>query len=443
MSQTEVIKAPRQATLKTLLGTSIGNALEWYDWNVYGSFAIYFSSQLFYAANPTSAFMSTMAVFAVGFVARPFGSAFFGWLGDRMGRKHALVVAVLCASGGSLLIAVCPTYTSAGVFSSVLLVIARLVQGLAHGGELPSAQTYLAEVSPPRHRGLWSSAIYFTGTLGNLLGLILGLVLRNTLGADAMNLYGWRIPFALGAVLGVVAFWIRTRLEETEAFETESKRVKEHRNLAKDVLKHWRTGLQVIGMTCGLTTGYYIWSVSTASVAQANLGYSSNAAFTASIIGNIVFMISLPLWGIFSDRFGRKINMLIAMVGCAVLYVPLSNVVSGGTEWWRLALVICIMLILLGAYLGIAPAAYGELFPTSVRVTAFGVPYAIAVAAFGGTAPYIMSALKAQPNVFVGYVILLLVISAVTILTLKESKGKDLVNAQESAPADTQPADNQ
>ncbi len=267
-----------------------------------------------------------------------------------------------------------------------------------------------------------------------MLGLALGLILRDSLPEGAMDAYGWRIPFILGAVLGIVAFWIRSRLDETEAFEKEHKKAQK-RNLAKDVLSHWRIGLQVIGMTCGLTTGFYIWSVSTASVAQANLGYSSDAAFTASIIGNVVFMVSMPLWGIFSDRFGRKINMLIAMVGCAVLYVPLNHVVSSGTDMWRLAIVISVMLILLGAYLAIAPAAYGELFPTSVRATAFGVPYAIAVALFGGTAPYVMSALSKQPNVFVGYVILLMVISAATVLTLKESKGINLADYAEDEDA--------
>ena len=423
---TEAQAPKKQSSAKTLIGTSVGNALEWYDWNVYGSFAVYFSAQLFDTKNSAASdFMYAMVVFAVGFVARPFGSAFFGWLADRLGRKTSLIVTVVCASGGSLLIAICPTYSHVGIWASVLLMIARLVQGLAHGGELPSAQTYLTEVAPPKRRGLWTSAIYVTGTIGNLFGLVLGLILSETLSTKSMDAYGWRIPFALGAVLGVVAFWIRIRLSETDIFEEQAKKPKQH-NLAREVLSHWRVGLQVIGMTCGLTVGYYIWSVSTVSVAKANLGYSANSAFVASIIGNVVFMISLPFWGMFSDRFGRKINMLIAMVGCAILYIPLSKMVSSGNEMWRLALVMSIMLILLGAYLAIAPAAYGELFPTNVRATAFGIPYAIAVALFGGTAPYVMSALNKHPNVFVGYVIVLLVISAVTIITLKETKDVDL-----------------
>lgn len=414
-----------QSTVKTLAGTGIGNALEWYDWNVYASFAVFISSQLFESGDPTSAFLKTMAIFAVGFVARPFGGAFFGWLADKIGRKHSLAVAVIFASTGSLIIALCPTYAQVGAWSSALLLVARLIQGLAHGGELPAAQTYLSEMAPDHHRGLWASAIYVTGTLGMIIGLLLGVILRDTLSTPALESWGWRIPFALGAVLGLVALWIRTSMGETEVFVEEEESEEEH-HLWRGVLANWRTGVKVIGMTCGLTVAYYIWSVSTAAVAEKNLGYSTDAAFGASLIGNIVFCLSLPLWGIFSDKFGRKTNMLIALVGVAILYIPLNEFVRGGTQMWRLVIAICVQLILMGAYLAIAPAAYAELFPTKVRATGFGIPYAIAIAVFGGTAPYIMSAWAQTPNRFVAYVIVLLVISSVTVLTLPETKGKNL-----------------
>ncbi|MSS44703.1 MFS transporter [Cutibacterium sp. WCA-380-WT-3A] len=413
-----------QSVVKTLAGTGIGNALEWYDWNVYASFAVFISTQFFDSSDKTSAFLSTMAIFAVGFVARPVGGAFFGWLADKIGRKHSLAFAVIFASVGSLIIALSPTYNQIGAWASVLLVIARLIQGLAHGGELPAAQTYLSEMAPDNRRGLWASAIYITGTAGMILGLLLGVILRDILSDHALETWGWRIPFALGAVLGLIALWIRSSMHETEVFDQDEEITEHH--LWRGVLQNWRTGIKVIGMTCGLTVAYYIWSVSTAAVAEKNLGYSTNAAFGASLIGNIVFCLSLPLWGIFSDKFGRKTNMLVALIGVAVLYVPLNEFVRGGNEMWRLVVAISVMLILLGAYLGIAPAAYAELFPTKVRATGFGIPYAIAIALFGGTAPYIMSAWAETPNRFVIYVIILLVISALTVLTLPETKGKDL-----------------
>lgn len=432
-SQAITANKPHQSVSRTLVGTSIGNALEWYDWFVYTGFAIYVSKELFSSKNPTSAFLATMAIFAVGFVARPFGSFIFGWLADRIGRKHALASAVLCASVGSLLIALCPTYARIGFWASLLLVVARLIQGLAYGGELPSAQTYLSEMAPPNKRGLWSSTIYITGTLGMIFGLLLGVLLKNFLSATAMDAYGWRIPFVLGAALGWVAFWIRSRMFETEVFETQVESKENEENLARGVLRHWRTGLQVIGMTCGLTVAYYVWSVSAAPMAVKNFGYSINASFGSSIVGNVVFIAFLPLWGIFSDRFGRKANMLIAMLGCVILYIPLNLLIRHGTEPWRLIIAISIMLFFLGAYLSIAPAAYAEMFPTEVRATAFGVPYAIAIAAFGGTAPYIMSLWAAAPNRFIVYAIVLLLISVTTVLTLSETKGIDF--AHETADA--------
>lgn len=422
---------------RTLLGTGVGNMLEWYDWNVYATFAVYMSKQLFDASNETSALLQTLAVFAVGFVARPFGGALFGWLADRIGRKHSLMVAVICASVGSLIIAVCPTYAQIGSWASLLLLVARLIQGLAHGGELPSAQTYLSEQAPREGRGLWSSAIYVTGTLGLLLGLALGKVLEATLASEAMAAYGWRVPFFLGAVLGVFALWIRNRMEESEVFE----KAQQHTDAARENIfvgaaRHWRTGLQVIGMTVGLTITYYVWSVAMQPYAVKTLGFSQGDGFTASIIGNVVFVFCLPVWGRISDRVGRKPLMLLAMVGAAVFYIPMLNLVHD--QMWQLALAISVMCVLLGAYLAIAPAVYAEMFPTNVRATAFGIPYAITIAAFGGTASYVQTwmgeAFPGNRYAFAGYAIVACVISAAVILTLPETKAKDLHEV------DTQPS---
>ncbi|QQS00331.1 MAG: MFS transporter [Austwickia sp.] len=425
---------------RTLLGTGVGNMLEWYDWNVYATFAVYMSKQLFDASNETSALLQTLAVFAVGFVARPFGGAFFGWLADRIGRKHSLMVAVICASIGSLIIAVCPTYAQAGAWASLLLLVARLIQGLAHGGELPSAQTYLSEQAPRKERGFWSSAIYVTGTLGLLLGLALGKGLEANLNSAAMASYGWRIPFFLGAVLGVFALWIRNRMEESEVFED----AQEHTDVAREnvfvsAARHWRTGLQVIGMTMGLTITYYVWSVAMQPYAVKTLKFSQGDGFTASIIGNIVFVLCLPVWGKISDRIGRKPLMLVAMLGSAIMYIPMLNLIQN--QMWQLALAISVMCILLGAYLAIAPAVYAELFPTNVRATAFGIPYAITIAAFGGTASYVQTwmsdAFPGNKYAFAIYAIIACCISALTVFTLPETKAKDLHEVDQPLGAGT------
>ncbi|AKT50735.1 MFS transporter [Arsenicicoccus sp. oral taxon 190] len=419
---------PRGA--KTLIGTGVGNALEWYDWNVYATFATYIAAQLFSKVDPTSAFLSTLAIFAVGFVARPFGGFVFGWLADRIGRKHSLMVAVLVASGGSLLIALAPTYDAAGVWSSLILLVARLLQGLAHGGELPSAQTYLAEEAPRERRGFWASSIYVSGTMGLLLGMFLGLVLESTLSDAQMDAWGWRVPFALGAVLGIFALWMRTRLEESEIFAEEvgeggERAPREH--ILAGVWRHRRQALQVIGMTMGLTIAYYVWSVSTAAYAIKVLKFDKSDAFWAGIIGNTVFILALPVWGLISDRIGRKIPILIALLGAAVLYVPMTALIHHAM--WQLALAISVMLVLLAAYLAIAPAVYAEMFPTDVRATGFGVPYAICIALFGGTAPYVQNWMASAIQwrwAFAAYAIVALLISAATVLTLPETRAKDL-----------------
>lgn len=429
-ADTSTTTPPRkQSNAKTLLGTGVGNALEWYDWNVYASFAVYFSTQLFNEADKQSAFLQTMAVFAVGFIARPFGGFVFGWIGDRIGRKHSLTLAVVAASAGSLFIAICPTYEQVGWIASLLLLLARLLQGLAHGGELPAAQTYLAEHSPREKRGLYASSIYVTGTIGLLAGLALGLILNSVLSADQMAEFGWRIPFAIGAVLGLVALWIRSSMEESEVFEDHKAKTlaapTKAPNVFLEVLRNWPTGLKVIGMTAGLTVAYYIWSVTMASLAQTTWGYSADQAFTASLIGNFVLIVALPIWGYASDKIGRKPTMLIGLIGCAILYVPLTMLVAGG-QMWQLVLAISVQLILLAGFLSHAPATYAEMFPTSQRTSGFGIPYAIAIAAFGGTAGYVMSWVK-DPFIFAIYAIVLLVISASTIaFFLPETKGKNL-----------------
>lgn len=429
----------RQSTTKTLLGTGVGNALEWFDWNVYGSFAAFFSTQIFNQDDPNSAFLNTMAVFAVGFVARPFGGVVFGWLGDRIGRKHALSIAVIAASVGSLIVALCPTYVQIGWGASAILVFARLVQGLAHGGELPSAQTYLAEHSPRKHRGLWASAIYVTGTIGLMAGLALGLILEATLSDDQMAAWGWRVPFFLGAVLGLFAWWIRSSMHESDVFEAHQKAVKasgvkKEENVFVQVARNWRTGLQVIGMTAGLTVAYYIWSVTMASIAQKTFKYDPSTAFLASLLGNFALILSLPLWGWISDIIGRRWSAIIGLMGCAVLYFPMTLLVSGGQDAWRLILAICVQLFLLAAFLGHAPAMYAEMFSTEQRTSGFGIPYAIAIAAFGGTAGYVLTWMG-DPYLFAIYSIVLLVISSVVIYFLPETKGIDLHSEHEARPA--------
>ena len=288
--------ASRAATRKTLLGTGIGNAVEWYDWAIYATFTPYIASQLFSKADPASAVLATLAIFAVGFVARPVGGFLFGWIGDRVGRKTSMTLAVGLASLGSLMIGVAPSFASIGFWASLMLLVARLIQGLAHGGELPSSQTYLSEVAPKEKRGLWATLIYTSGTVGILAGTLLGAILNMTLSAEAMNDWGWRVPFLVGAVMGLYALIMRSKLHETEAFEGETASEK-RAAIWPQIVKHRKQALQVIGLTVGLTVIYYIWGVVAPSYAATTLKIDRGEALWASVVANIVFIAALPVLG--------------------------------------------------------------------------------------------------------------------------------------------------
>lgn len=424
---------PPQSKVKTLMGIGAGNAVEWFDWAIYATFASFISGQLFSKADATSAFLATMAIFAVGFVARPFGGLFFGLIGDKVGRKAAMTFAVALASVGSLIIAVTPTYESIGAAASLILLVARLLQGLAHGGEMPSAQTYLAEMAPAPKRGLYSTLIYFSGTAGIVAGTLLGAILTMTLSKEQMAGFGWRIPFAIGALLGLYTLIMRSRLKETKQFE-EQKAVKAAQgksgpSVFSQIIANWRQALQVIGLTVGLTVVYYIWSISTPAYAISTLKMDPAAALWTGVAANIVFMIALPFWGRLSDRIGRRPVLIISCVGAAALQIPMASFVRG--EAWQLFISMSVMLVFIAASASIVPAVYAELFPTAIRTVGVAIPYAICVAAFGGTAAFLQAGFaawfgSAGAMAFSIYAIILLLISALTAYKLPESAGKDL-----------------
>ncbi len=414
----------RRTTRKNLLGIGMGNMLEWYDWNVYASFAVYIAAHAFNNEDPTSALLSTLAVFAVGFIARPFGGFLFGWIGDRKGRKFSLTLAVLLASVGSLAIAVLPNYSSVGAWSSFMLLCARLLQGLAHGGELPSSQVFLSEVAPAERRGLWSSWIYVSGTTGILLGVLLAAILNIVLTTEQLDSFGWRIPFALGAVGGLYTLYLRRNMDESEAFKKVEQTTKK-RNLFSQMWEHRRAAAQVIGLSVGLTVTYYAWAINAPTYANTQLGMDRGLTLWAGVIGNIVLIVSLPFWGMLSDRIGRKPVMLLSVVGAIVLYLPIHFIQRN--DFLVLTLSVSAMSFILAGALAISPALFSELFPTEVRTSGIGFPYAFAVALFGGTAPYVQTlAANASFNFFPIYAIGLLVVTALTVLTLPETKGKDL-----------------
>ncbi|WP_037367284.1 MFS transporter [Amycolatopsis orientalis] len=419
---------------RTLFGLGAGNAMEWFDWNVYATFASFFAAQFFNAHSAVSALLSTLAVFAVGFAARPVGGWVFGWIADRKGRQLAMALTVAIAAAGSLVIGLSPTYGQIGVGASVILVVARLAQGLAHGGELPSAQTYIAEVAPPARRGLWSSLIYFSGTCGVLVGTLLGAVLSGVLTHEQMLSFGWRIPFILGGVFGIYSLYVRLRMRETEVFQASKKGgAKEKGQIWQTIKQHPKLLAQVVGLTVGATVIYYMWAVAAPSYAITVRGVPPTGALWAGVFANVVFLIALPLWGMLSDRIGRKPVLFIAIAGLLLLSFPLNAMV--GHQAWQLFVAMSIALIFMAGFSSIGPAIYAEIFPTRIRAVGVGVPYSIAVAAFGGTAPYLQTlfAGNGHPSLFIIYGIVLMVISALVTFTLPETRGVDLREKTETA----------
>ena len=416
------IPLPPRRSLRTIVGTGIGNAVEWYDWNVYVVFAPFFAQQFFNPADPLSAMLSTLAVFAVGFVMRPLGGLLFGWLADRRGRRPSMLLAISLASAGSLLIGVSPTYAGVGVVASLLLLLARLLQGLAHGGEIASSHTYIAEVAPPRRRGLWSSTIFVSGMSAILVATVLGAGLTTMLTEAQMTEWGWRIPFVIGGVLGLVAIFLRRGLDETDAFAG----TRERPSILRGMWHHRAALAQVFGLGLGSTVFFYTWAVAAPAYAISVGGMDATAALWAGVAATALGIVLLPLAGHLSDRFGRRPSFVVFGLGGAAVTFPLNSLVQD--EAWQLLVAMSIAMALIAVSAAIAPAALAELFPTHLRASGFAVPYSLAVALTGGTAPYLQAWLASHGlgDVFLGYSAALLVLVAVVAALMPETKGKSL-----------------
>lgn len=422
----------RREKFKAIVGVGAGNGIEYFDWTVYAIFAAFFAPQFFHTGSAVSDLLASFGVFAVGFVARPFGGLLFGWLSDRRGRKLSMTLAVALASVGSLVIGLTPTHQTIGAAAAVVLVVARLAQGVAHGGELPSAQTYIIEYAPPSRRGLWSSVIYISNTSGVVAGTLMGALLTTTLSSAEMTDWGWRLPFLLGGVLGLFVLWMRSRMAETEVFE-KSGDPQAKVSMREQFSTHRRQILQVLFFSVGGTVFYYVWAVSAPAYAIAVRGIDPSGALWAGVGANIVLVASLPVWGAISDRIGRKPVLYIGTIGIAVLLFPLEALV--GSTALSLFLAMSIALCAIGAILAVMPAMMAELFPTGMRAAGVGVPYSIAVAAFGGTAAYVQTffADRGSPELFQWYTLALLAVSITALITIPETGKRDLTATEPTA----------
>ena len=371
-----------------MFGGSAGNLVEWFDWYTYSAAALYFAPIFFPNDDRTGQLLQTAAVFAVGFFARPVGAWLMGVYADRVGRKAALTLSVTLMCAGSLAIALTPGAASIGIAAPALLLVARIFQGLSLGGEYGASATYISEMAGSRYRGFWSSFHYVTLIGGQLTALGILIILQRLLSKAEMAAWGWRIPFVIGAGLAIVAYWLRRHMQESPSF-IRAARGAARGSISKMLAEHPREILTVLGFTSGGSIIFYVYTTYMQKFLVNTSGFSKDQATEISALSLIAFMAAQPLCGWLSDKVGRKPMMLIAFGGGTLLTWPvMSGVAATRSPGVAFALIFAAMLIQ-SCYTSISAVVKAELFPTTVRTLGVAVPYALANAAFGGTAEYV------------------------------------------------------
>ncbi|CAN5497834.1 MFS transporter [soil metagenome] len=414
---------------QAIVGAGIGNTVEWYDFAIYGFLATYIAEKFFPSANDTAALLSTFAVFAVAFFMRPLGGFFFGPLGDRIGRKRVLAIVVVLMSLSTLGIGLVPSYDAIGVAAPVLLVLLRCVQGFSAGGEYGSGACFLAEFAPTRHRGLVVAFLVWSVVIGFVLGSVTVTALESVLSEDAMSAYGWRIPFLIAGVLGVVGLYIRLRLRDTPEFEA----LQETGEVAESPLKEalrtvWRPILQIVGLVIIHNVGFYVVFTYLPTYFTKTLGFTKMDAFISITVASVVALVLIPPLAALSDRIGRKPLLVGGAVGFAVCSYPLFLLLNSGS-----------LGAAIGAHAGLAAleavfvsaslAAGAELFATRVRSTGYSIGYNVSVALFGGTAPFVATWLTDRTGNNTApayYVIVAAVVTLATVFTMRETANRPL-----------------
>lgn len=369
---------------RAILTGSAGNLVEWYDFYTYAAFSLYFAPAFFPGDDPVVQQLNAALLFAFGFIARPIGGWLFGHLGDRYGRRRALMWSVLLMSAGSLMIAVLPTYASIGIAAPALLALARVLQGLSLGGEYGASATYLSEMATARHRGFFASFQPMTLIGGQLAAILVLLILEQVvLSPEEIRAWGWRIPFVIGAVLAVSVLLMRRSLAETEHFKAVAPGSE---SSLRALLRYPREVLLVVGLTMGGTTAFYTYTTYMQKYLKLSVGLSPTET-TLVTAGTLVFALLLqPLYGALSDRIGRRPLLLWFGITGTLFTIPLLDALQATrSPVVAFGLIACAWLIVAG-YTSINAVVKAELFPTHVRATGVGLPYAITVSVFGGTA---------------------------------------------------------
>lgn len=444
----------RRAVANTLKG-SAGNLIEWYDLYVYAAFSAYFATYFFNSKDPAQAQIDAYLTFALTFLMRPVGSWFFGRYADRHGRRAALTLSVSLMGVGSLLVAVMPGIAQIGVWSTVLMYFSRLLQGFSVGGEYGTAATYMSEVATSKRRGFFSSFQYVTLVGGQVLALLTLVVLQNTLGEADLKAWGWRVPFAIGAVAALIVLWLRRTMDETISKEqvaaakgsaaTAATRGEggefeavEPGTLKLLFTKHWKPFVVVVFLTMGGTCAFYLYTTYILSFMNNVSHIPKTQTSVINFWALFVYMILHPLFGLLSDKIGRKFQLVVFGVLGAIFTWPIMSTLAGVKDPFIAFWLMLAGLMIVINYTSISAIVKAELFPASVRALGVGLGYAVANSLFGGTVPFIgewLSSAGHKEWLFT-YVTITIVISLVVYIFFLPSRRQETHLDRDLTPVD-------
>ena len=418
LSYYAAIRPTAAQSRKAIYAATIGNIMEWYDFGVFGFLAGSLALNFFPKDDPRTSLLNTFLIFGVGLIFRPLGGIIIGRMGDRQGRKPALILTIILMAIGTVMIGLLPTYASIGVFAPILLLTARLLQGFSTGGEWGGATAFMAEWSIEGKRGLYTSFQQMSVAGGSLRGVGLSALLTSTIGPDAINDWGWRIPFLLGGLFGPIGLWLRREVEETPPYREVQA---EGASAEASTLTH---ATQAFGFTILWTVAFYVFLTYMPTYTRTQLHLTPAQSLWASTASLLALVVLIPLMGAFSDRIGRKRLLLTSCALCFIIPIPAFYVLTQGYGFASVVLIQIMFSFAISLFSGPGPAAIAEIFPTRGRSTWMSSSYALAVAIFGGFAPFIAQWLidetgsKMAPT---AYVMAAAAVSFLTIIRLRET----------------------
>jgi MHS family alpha-ketoglutarate permease-like MFS transporter len=387
----------RHSAINNVIRGSLGNLIEWYDWYIYSAFSVYFASAFFPSNNPTVELLQAMAVFSLGFIMRPIGGWFFGRFADRHGRRAGLTLSITMMAAGSLIITFTPTYGLIGIAAPILLLLARVLQGFSVGGEYGTSATYLSEVATPKRRGFYSSFQYVTLVSGQIIALLVQILLQSLISKQEMFVWGWRIPFFIGALGAVAVLILRRGMAETiHKVDAATEAKGQKAGTLALLFKYPRSFFIVLGLTFGGTIAFYTYTTYMQQFMVNTSGIEVETVTRINFFALLIFMLLQPLYGYISDHIGRRALLIFFGVGGTLFTVPILTLLGRTSNEWAAFGLMVASLVIVAGYTSINAIVKAELFPMKVRALGVGLPYALANALFGGTAPTVALFLKDQ-----------------------------------------------